>query len=240
MTRGTTARPEPWWSGLRVSTYRSGAGAIQAWVADPGRSDTHRAVYGTKMLRRFALSHVPARRNRPEAGFTILEAVVGLVLAAIVLASAWGWQGSVTKRRLQNAAYLLEADLRWAQQTAVANSGTGPQAELCFRSGGYDVYSTVYSGDVLNIDPSKYTPAVGSRYKSVNAGQEYASGVRFTLPATGTVACTLDATRSAIAFRASGQPVFSDSTSHAVTVTLRGRSYLVAIQPYTGLVTVTP
>src|SRR5262249_37747956 len=153
-----------------------------------------------------------------QQGFTIVEVVIGLALAAIVLATAWGWQGSVTKRRLQNAAYLLEADLRWAQQMAASNGGAGPQVELCLRSDGYDVCSAVYSGDALNVNLASYTAAVGSRFKSVNAGQEYASGVQFILPATGTVACTLDATRAAIAFRASGQPIFPDSNPHAVTV----------------------
>jgi prepilin-type N-terminal cleavage/methylation domain-containing protein len=172
-------------------------------------------------------------------GFSIIEVTVALALVAIVLTAAWGWQGSVAKRRLQNAAYLLEADLRWAQQMAVANGGSGPQVEVCFRSDGYDIYSTVYSGgDVLNIDPTNYIPTVGSRFKSANSGQEYATGIQLVPPNVGTVPCTLDATRVAVAFRASGQPIFTDGSPHAVTVALRGHSYLVTIQPFTGLAAV--
>lgn len=178
-------------------------------------------------------------RVRGKAGFSILEVTVALALMAIVLTSAWGWAGSVNKRRLQNAAYLLEGDLRLAQQTAIANSGTGPQVEFCFRSDGYDIYSTLYGGgDPLNIDPTTYTVAPGSRLKSVNSGQEYAAGIQIAPPAAGTVSCSADASRTAMAFRSSGQPVFGDSSPHVITVTLRGRSYLVTIQPFTGLATV--
>jgi len=178
-------------------------------------------------------------REPRDAGFSLIEATVALALVAIMLTAAWGWQGSVAKRRLQNGAYLIEADLRLAQQMAIANGGTGPQVELCFRSNGYDVYSTQYGGgDPLNVDPTNYTVIQGSRFKSVNMGQEYAAGIQITPPTAGTVTCSADATRTAIAFRSSGQPLFNDSNPHAITVTLRGRSSLVTIQPFTGLAAV--
>ncbi len=178
-------------------------------------------------------------RARGEAGFSVIEVTIAFALMGIVLTSAWGWAGSVSKRRLQNAAYLIEGDLRLAQQMAIANGGTEPQVEVCFRSDGYDLYSTSYGGsDPLNIDPTSYTVAQGSRFKSVNRGQEYAAGIQITPPNAGTVACSADATRTAIAFRSTGQPIFDDSNSHAITVTLRGRSYLVTVQPFTGLAAV--
>jgi len=80
---------------------------------------------------------------------------------------------------------------------------------------------------------------VGARFKSANSGQEYATGIQIVPPNAGTTSCTLDATRVAIAFRASGQPIFTDGNPHAVMVTLRGRSYLITIQPFTGLAAVT-
>lgn len=179
-------------------------------------------------------------RVHRETGFSLIEVIIALALMAIVLTSAWGWAGSVSKRRLQNAAYLIEGDLRFAQQMAVANAGTEPQVEVCFRSDGYDLYSTSYGGnDPLNIDLTSYTVTQGSPFKSVNRGQEYAAGIQITPPNAGTVACSADATRTAVAFRSSGQPIFGDSSSHAITVTLRGRSYLVTVQPYTGLAAVT-
>jgi prepilin-type N-terminal cleavage/methylation domain-containing protein len=177
-------------------------------------------------------------RARGETGFSFIEVIIALALIAIVLTSAWGWAGSVNKRRLQNAAYLIEGDLRLAQQMAIANGGTEPQVEVCFRSDGYDLYSTSYGGDPLNIDPTSFTVMKGSPFKSVNRGQEYAAGIQITPPNAGSVSCSADATRTAIAFRSSGQPIFGDSSSHAITVTLRGRSYLVTVQPFTGLAAV--
>jgi hypothetical protein len=119
---------------------------------------------------------------------------------------------SLEDARLQNAAYLLEGDLRWAQQIAVANAGAGPQAELCLRADGYDVYTTAYAGgDPLNINPAAYAAVAGSRVKSVHRGEEYAAGIQIAPPPAGTVACTADPARVAVAFRASGQPLFTDA-----------------------------
>lgn len=116
-------------------------------------------------------------------GTTMIELLVAFAIIGIILVAAWGWQGMVTTRKLQNAAFMLEADLRWAQQAAVSNSGNGPQVELCFRPDGYDVYTTVYGGgDVLNINPSNYTVSPGTKIRSVNAGQEYDGSIQFTPP----------------------------------------------------------
>ncbi len=174
-------------------------------------------------------------------GTTLIELVVVLDMIGVVLAAAWGWTSLVTMRKLQNAAFMLEGDLRWAQQQAVSNAGNGPQVEVCFRSNGYDVYTTTYSGsDVLNVNYSTTTPSIGTtaKIRSVNAGQEYDSNVQFSLPSSGTITCDGAAGESALAFRSSGQPLFADTNSHAVAVSLNGRTYHVTIQPITGSISV--
>ena len=174
-------------------------------------------------------------RNGPCTGTTAIEVGVALALIGILLVLSWGWQGSITRRRVQNAAYLLEGDLRLTQQTAVSTGGNGPQAELCLRSDGYDIYTVVYSDPV-----GRATPVSGAKIKSVNAGQEYANGIQLTPDATATYACTADGTRKAMVYLASGTPEFPDSNSHTITVTLRGQTRIVTMQPTTGLATVGP
>jgi type II secretory pathway pseudopilin PulG len=168
-------------------------------------------------------------------GTTAIEAGLAIALIGVVVVLSWGWQGSVTRRRVHNAAYLLEGDLRLAQQTAVSTSGNGPQAELCLRSNGYDVYTVVYQDPV-----GRATPVSGAKIKTVNAGQEYANGIQITPDATATYACIADTTRKALVFLASGAPEFPDSNGHTITVTLGGQTRTVTIQPTTGRVTVGP
>lgn len=168
-------------------------------------------------------------------GNSAIELALALAIIGIVVVLSWGWQGSVTQRRIQNAAYLLEGDLRFTQETAITTSGNGPQAELCLRSNGYDVYTIVYQDPV-----GRTTPVSGSKVKVVNAGQEYANGIQFTPDGTATYACTADGTRKALVYLASGAPEFPNSNSHTVTVTLRGQTRTVTIQATTGLATVGP
>jgi type II secretory pathway pseudopilin PulG len=168
-------------------------------------------------------------------GNSAIEVGLAIALIGIVLTLSWGWQGSVTRRRVQNAAYLLEGDLRFTQQTAVSTGGNGPQAELCLRSNGYDIYTVVYSDPI-----GRATPVAGAKTKGVNAGQEYANGIQITPDATATYACTADGTRNALVYLASGAPKFPDSNTHTITVTLRGQTRSVTIQPTTGLAAVGP
>lgn len=179
-------------------------------------------------------------RVAASAGVSLIEAMVALAIVGIVLVAAWGWQGTLATWKVRAAASLLESDLRYARQLAIASGGNGPQVEVCFRADGYDVDTTTYgSGDVLDVNPSTYTTTSGTVMKRVNAGQEYDAGVQFTLPgSSATVSCTADSTETAVAFRASGQPLFSDGASHAITVTYQGRSAFVTIQPVSGAVTV--
>jgi len=183
----------------------------------------------------------PSRTRGPFSHFassqgdSAIEFGVALALIGIVVSLAWGWQGSVTKRNIQNAAYLIEGDLRLAQQTAVATSGQGPQAELCLRSTGYDIYTVLYQDPV-----GRTLPAAGSIIKSVNAGHEYANGIQVTPDASATYACTADGTRKAIVYLASGAPEFPDTNTHSIAIALRGLSAHITIQPTTGLATVGP
>lgn len=174
-------------------------------------------------------------RSGAQHGFSAIEYGIALALIGIVLVLAWGWQGSITRQRVQNAAYLLEGDLRLTQQTAVSTGGNGPQAELCLRSDGYDIYTVIYQDPV-----GRATPASGAKVKTVNAGQEYASGIQITPDATATYACTASGTRKALVYFASGAPELPDSNAHTVTVTLRGQTRTVTIQPTTGRATVGP
>ncbi|HYM92352.1 MAG TPA: hypothetical protein VEW91_12045 [bacterium] len=168
-------------------------------------------------------------------GNSAIEYAVALAIIGIVVTLAWGWQGSITRRRVQNAAYLIEGDLRFAQQTAVATAGQGPQAELCLRSTGYDIYTVVYQDPV-----GRSMPAPGSIVKRVNAGQEYPGGIQITPDAFATYACTADGARQAIVFLASGAPEFPDTNTHAIAVALGNQTAHITIQPTTGLATVGP
>jgi type II secretory pathway pseudopilin PulG len=172
---------------------------------------------------------------RSARGTSAIELGVALAILGIILALSWGWQGSITRRRVQNAAYLLEGDLRLTQQTAISTSGNGPQAELCLRSGGYDIYTVVYQDPV-----GRSTPVSGGKVKTVNAGQEYASGIQIAPDATATYACTADNARKALVYQGSGSPAFPDSNPHTVTLTLGGQTRTVTIQPTTGVATVGP
>ncbi len=174
-------------------------------------------------------------RSGAQHGFSAIEYGIALALIGIVILLSWGWQGSITRRRVQNAAYLLEGDLRLTQQTAVSTGGNGPQAELCLRSDGYDIYTVIYQDPV-----GRATSVSGAKVKSVNAGQEYANGIQITPDATATYACTASGTRKALVYLASGAPELPDSNAHTVTVTLRGQTRTVTIQPTTGRATVGP
>ncbi|HTD48255.1 MAG TPA: type II secretion system protein [bacterium] len=181
------------------------------------------------------LARIAAGWNGDPAGTTVVEYAVALAIIGILLGLAIGWQGSITKRRLQNAAYLVEGDLRFTQQTAVSRAGGGPQAELCLRPDGYDIYPVVYQDPI-----GRTSPAAGGTIKRVNAGAEYANGVQLTPDASATSACTMDASRQAIVFLASGTPKFPDTSSHTVTVAVGGGSMRVTIQPTTGMTAVGP
>jgi type II secretory pathway pseudopilin PulG len=178
---------------------------------------------------------VSCGHNRQLGATSVLEAVLALVVAGLALGTAVPfYRGYLADRSLQNAAHLLQSDIRFAQQAAIARAGSGPQVELCFRQDGYDIYAVTFDGD-----PLQRTGAVpGPTLKVVNAGGEYPSEVRMVPETTATDPCLRDGTRRALVFSGAGMPVsFDDTSTKDVTLTLRGRTYRVRIAP-TGRATV--
>ena len=210
---------------------------MSAFAPPPG---IHSIVGGVAMIRAFRtrapLTHFASSTwSGLPRGNSALEIGIAMAIIGIIVTMAWGWQGSVTKRRIQNASYLIEGDLRFTQQTAVSTAGNGPQAELCLRADGYDIYTVVYQDPV-----GRTTPVTGSAIKRVNAGQEYARGIQLTPDGTATYACTADGSRKAIVYLASGAPEFPDTNTHTIAIALKGQTAHITIQPTTGLATVGP
>jgi type II secretory pathway pseudopilin PulG len=201
-------------------------GGTELSIARRGAVSTQRREVSPRLAFRFL---------QATGGYSALELGLAMALIGILLTLSWGWQGSVTRRRVQNAAYLLEGDLRLTQQTAVSTGGNGPQAELCLRPNGYDIYTVVYQNPV-----ARATVLAGAKVKTVNAGQEYANGITITPGANATYTCTVDNTRKALVYLASGSPAFPDSNAHTITVQLQGQSRTITIQPNTGLAAVGP
>ncbi len=176
------------------------------------------------------------RRTRrfPQRGFTLLEVTVALVLVAVILGIAFPlFTGYLAQRRLQNAAFLLLNDLRFAQQNAVARSADSPRVEVCFRTNGYDIYAVRYADPVnrceLVAEPNCLVPSV-EMLKTVNRGGEYDATIALA-PSPATFACYVSNTRNALAFQSSGSP-----TPDGAFVALQAgsRVYCVDIEAGTG------
>lgn len=172
-----------------------------------------------------------------QAGFSLLEAVVAMALLAVLLGlAAPRYAGYLADRSLQNAAHLLQADLRLAQQAAISRAGSGPRVEMCLRAGGYDAYAVNYQ------DPIARTGAqLGTMLKAANAGQEYRAGITMRVEPAPGVACTDPFSGVPVVFSGSGTPMLGANPAPQQTVVLewRGRAYRVTIVPRTGRVTVT-
>lgn len=183
---------------------------------------------------------VRRRTSRGQGGLGLLEVVVAAALTAIVLGLAMPqYLGYLARRELQNAAFLIQGDLRLAQQTAIAQSGEGPRVEICFRqdSQGYEVYRVAFRSAAAR-DPSDVLR--GPTVKAAAAGQEYRSGIEVALPSGG-IRCLGDednAARTALAFSGSGAPLPDDGVQRQVRLSLRGQSVFVDVEPGTGLATV--
>jgi len=173
--------------------------------------------------------------SRSAQGFSMLEVAIIAGIFAVVLAGAFStWQGTLSRRRLQNAVFLLESDLRLANQAATANAGEGPRVEVCFRSSGYDIYPIVYEDPMVRT-----TTVAGPRIKSASAGAEYGTGVQIAIPdSEAIITCTADAALGAVGFLATGAPQFGDANSHDIVISLNGRSLRLSIQAVTGLIEV--
>ncbi|MDI6773231.1 MAG: hypothetical protein QME77_11695 [bacterium] len=172
-------------------------------------------------------------------GFSFLDVLIAIAVIATVLGLAVpGYLGYLARRQLQNAAFLLQGDLRLAQQAAIAQSGDGPRVEVCLRPNGYDIYRVAFSSPV---DRNPDEVVLGPTVKVANAGQEYHGGIEMNLTPGG-FACLIDgervAERVALAFAGSGaQP---DGVRRSVQLGFRGQTLIVDVEPETGLATVRP
>jgi len=170
-----------------------------------------------------------------QRGYTLTEAALVLVLMAIITSLALPrYRGYLADRSLQNAAHLIQGDLRLAQQEAVARAGSGSRVEMCFRSNGFNLYAVDYQDSI-----GRTGAQIGEAIKVANAGAEYASGITVTVDATASDPCLVDASRQAIVFSSGGTPIsFDDSSSKDISLALNGRTYRVTIAPSSGRATV--
>lgn len=172
-------------------------------------------------------------------GFTVLETVLVVGLVAIILGVAVPlYRGYLADRALQNAAHLIQGDLRLTQQAAVSRAGSGPEVEMCFSSTGYEVYAVNY---VNAVDRTGAQPA-SATLKTAVAGEEYRAGISVSPAVTATDSCLRypsDATRRAIVFSGAGAPIsFGTAAPQDISLTLNGRTRRVTVAPNTGRVTV--
>lgn len=170
-----------------------------------------------------------------QRGYTLAETMLALVVLAIIVSLAMPqYRGYLADRSLQNAAHLIQGDLRLAQQEAVARAGSGSRVEMCFRSNGFDLYAVDYQDGI-----GRTGAQVGETIKVANAGTEYASGITVTVDTTASDPCLADASRQAIVFSSGGTPIsFDDSSPKDISLALDGRTYRVTIAPSTGRATV--
>jgi prepilin-type N-terminal cleavage/methylation domain len=170
-----------------------------------------------------------------QTGFALLEAVVAIVLLSILVALAVPrYLGYLADRSLQNAAHLIQADLRLTQQTAIARAGSGPRAEACFRTTGtpgYDVYAVDFTDNLARTGER-----LGPTVKAANAGQEYPAGITVTITPAPSAACASGVEGQPVAFSGAGTPIVgaNPAPTQTVTLSLRGRSYRVVITETTG------
>jgi hypothetical protein len=179
---------------------------------------------------------VMTRQRGDGRGFALLEAVIAVVLVALMLALAVpSYLGFVADRTLRSAAHLIQGDLRLAQQTAIARAGSGPRVEFCVHAGGYEVYPVNYDDAVARIGAT-----VGAVIKRAAAGHEFHGGITITIVPTPPDACAAPFNGRAILFSGAGTPVAAGAQAPVQTITLtyRGRQYRVVVAPSTGRITV--
>jgi type II secretory pathway pseudopilin PulG len=164
-------------------------------------------------------------------GYTLIEGVLAVLVVATTLALAVPlYRSYLADRALQNAAYLIQEDLRLAQQAAISRAGNGPRVEMCFGPTGYEIYAVDYS-DIVNRTGAQ----VGSTLKAATAGEAWRSGIAIAPDATATDPCLSGAALGAIVFSGAGIPIsFDDVSAKDITLTLNGQTRRVRITPTTG------
>ena len=173
-----------------------------------------------------------AQARDERRGFSLLEVTATLALIALIFGLAMpAYLGYLTKRRLQNAAFLVLNDLRLAQQAAVAQSGEGPRVEICFRDDGYDIYKVIFASLGARTGALR-----GAIVKSVHAGSEYPSQVTMrVVPEAKGETCLLAVNRAALGFVGSGAPYPDDGERRSAELSTGGQTALVDLEPGTGL-----
>lgn len=165
-------------------------------------------------------------------GFGLLEVVVGISLILLVVGlSVPRYVATMTRRRVQNAAFLVANDLRFARQLAVGQAGQGPRVEFCIRSDGYDVYPVLFEDSMARLGARP-----GSIAKTARAGQDFSQQVSVTaVGGAGPCLGGAGPDGTAVGFLGSGR-----SSSGAVTIELAagGHRAYVDIEPESGRVTV--
>jgi prepilin-type N-terminal cleavage/methylation domain-containing protein len=164
-------------------------------------------------------------------GYTLIEGVLVVAVVAIGLALAVPlYRSYLADRALQNAAYLIQSDLRLAQQAAISRAGNGPRVEMCFAVTGYHIYAVDYS-DVVN----RTGAVVGPTIKAATAGEAWRSGIAIAPDAAAVDPCLSDGSLSAIVFSGAGTPIsFDDASPKSISLTLNGEGRRVRITPTTG------
>ncbi len=165
-----------------------------------------------------------------DAGFTAVELVFVVVILAVLLSLAFpAYQRVVMERRVQNTTREVTADVRVAQQAAVAKSAEAKCVGVAFESNRVGVYVVPQDATFSCTNPS----ASGLQaYGVLLSSQEYPSGVTVD-PEPG----------DALAFVPSGVPYPTCSgdncTAFSVAVSGGGHTRYVCVNA-AGLVTVPP
>lgn len=172
-----------------------------------------------------------------DRGYTLIEGVLAAALVGIGLAlSVPLFRGFLSERALQNAAYLIQGDLRLAQQAAVSRAGSSYRVEMCFSPAGYEIYAVDYA-NIVERNPA--TLVLGPTLKAATAGQAWRSGIAIAPDATAIDPCMSDAALNAIKLSGAGvcwpaPGSCDDASAKNINLTLNGRSRRVRITPTTG------
>lgn len=164
--------------------------------------------------------------QKGQAGYTMLEIVFVVVILAIVLSIAFPtYQRVVMERRVQNVTREIAADLRVAQQAAVAKAAEAKCVGLAFEATRVRVY--VVPQDA-SFDCNSPTASGLSAYGVLLTSQDYPVGVTVS-PSGG----------NAIVFLPSGERRPADLSVMQVTVSGGGQTRFVCVNA-AGLVLVPP
>ncbi len=161
-----------------------------------------------------------ARAGFLARGFTVLELVLAVAVAALVLGLAFpSWDGFIRDRQVMRTADDVAGLLRFAQQAAVADS----------------VDACGYQGIVLS-----------TRAETVRVARDASTGVCTSPPVLTTVRVTdtfprgVTATPITVQFASTGGLQSCGGPASTITVSSGSRARIVTVEPCTGRVEVAP